>query len=153
MEMDIAGYIDHTLLKADATEEQVKQLCREAREYHFASVCVNSCHTELVTRELLDSGVKTCVVVGFPLGASLSGVKAFEAMKLERITAAKRSSKGWPKIYYATQIAVNPITILMFVNERELFEENYLRFVVNRLRSMLPVEEVPIRLLTRRHRQ
>lgn len=79
--MKIAGYIDHTLLKADATEEQIKQLCREAREYHFASVCVNSCHTELVTRELLDSGVKTCVVVGFPLGASLSEVKAFEAMK------------------------------------------------------------------------
>ncbi|MHC4431174.1 MAG: ribosome biogenesis GTPase Der [Planctomycetota bacterium] len=79
--------------------------------------------------------------------------KAFEAIKLERITAAKRSSRGWPKIYYATQIAVNPVTILMFVNEPELFEENYLRFVVNRLRSMLPIEEVPIRLLTRRHRQ
>jgi GTP-binding protein len=79
--------------------------------------------------------------------------KAFEAIKQERITAAKRSSRGWPKIYYATQVAVNPITILMFVNEPELFEENYLRFVVNRLRSMLPIEEVPIRLLTRRHRE
>jgi len=79
--------------------------------------------------------------------------KAFEAIKEERITAAKRSKGGWPKIYYATQIAVNPITILMFVNKPELFEENYLRFVVNRLRSMLPIEEIPIRLLTRRHRQ
>ena len=79
--------------------------------------------------------------------------KVFETIKQERITAAKRSSKGWPKIYYATQIAVNPVTILMFVNEPELFEENYLRFVVNRLRSMLPIEEVPIRLLTRRHRE
>ncbi|KPK43840.1 MAG: hypothetical protein AMJ65_04670 [Phycisphaerae bacterium SG8_4] len=79
--------------------------------------------------------------------------KAFETIKQERITAARRSNKGWPKIYYATQIAVNPITILMFVNEPELFEDNYLRFVVNRLRSMLPIEEVPIRLLTRRHRE
>ncbi len=79
--------------------------------------------------------------------------KAFEIIKEERITAAKRSAKGWPRIYYATQIAVNPITILMFVNKPELFEENYLRFVVNRLRSMLPIEEVPIRLLARRHRE
>jgi GTP-binding protein len=79
--------------------------------------------------------------------------KAFEIIREERISAAKRSTKGWPKIYYATQIAVNPITILMFVNKPELFEENYLRFVVNRLRSMLPIEEVPIRLLTRRHRE
>ena len=79
--------------------------------------------------------------------------KAFEILKEEKVTAAKRSAKGWPKIYYATQIAVNPITILMFVNEPELFEENYRRFIVNRLRSILPVEEVPIRLLARRHRQ
>ena len=79
--------------------------------------------------------------------------KAFEIIKQERISAAKRSTKGWPKIYYATQIAVNPITILMFVNKPELFEENYLRFMVNRLRSMLPIEEIPIRLLTRKHRE
>lgn len=79
--------------------------------------------------------------------------KAFEIIKEERITAARRSTKGWPKIYYATQIAVNPVTILMFVNQPELFEENYRRFIVNRLRSMLPVEEVPIRLLARRHRE
>ncbi|MHC4168936.1 MAG: ribosome biogenesis GTPase Der [Planctomycetota bacterium] len=79
--------------------------------------------------------------------------KAFEVIKEERVTAAKRSTKGWPRIYYATQIAINPVTILMFVNQPELFEENYLRFMVNRLRSMLPVEEVPIRLLARRHRE
>ena len=79
--------------------------------------------------------------------------KAFEIIKEERISAAKRNAKGWPKIYYATQIAVNPITILMFVNKPELFEENYLKFVGNRLRSMLPVEEIPIRLLMRRHRE
>ena len=78
--------------------------------------------------------------------------KAFDIIKEERITAAKRHKGGWPKIYYATQIAANPITILMFVNKPELFEENYLKFVANRLRTMLPIEEVPIRLLTRRHR-
>jgi GTP-binding protein len=78
--------------------------------------------------------------------------KAFEILKQEKITAARRGKNGWPKIYYATQIAVNPVTILMFVNRPELFEENYRRFIVNRLRTMLPIEEVPIRLLARRHR-
>ncbi|HUS71657.1 MAG TPA: ribosome biogenesis GTPase Der [Sedimentisphaerales bacterium] len=77
--------------------------------------------------------------------------KAFEAIKAERGGAAKRKA-GWPKIYYATQIAVNPITVLMFVNKPELFEENYMRFIKGRLQSMLPIGEVPIRLLTRRHR-
>jgi GTP-binding protein len=79
--------------------------------------------------------------------------KAFETIKQEKITAARRGKTGWPKMYYATQIAVNPVTILMFVNRPELFEENYRRFIVNRLRTMLPIEEVPIRLLARRHRE
>ena len=78
--------------------------------------------------------------------------KAFEAIKAERGGAAKRKA-GWPKIYYATQIAVNPITILMFVNKPELFEENYRRFIINRLRELLLVEEIPIRLLARSHRK
>jgi GTP-binding protein len=79
--------------------------------------------------------------------------KAFESIKKERIGIAKARKKGWPKIYYATQVAINPITILMFVNRPELFEENYRRFIVNRLRTMLPIEEVPIRLLARKHRK
>ena len=79
--------------------------------------------------------------------------KAFEIIKQEKIGTAKGKKKGWPKIYYVTQIAVNPITILMFVNRPELFEENYRRFIVNRLRTMLPIEEVPIRLLARKHRE
>ncbi|MGB2864990.1 MAG: ribosome biogenesis GTPase Der [Sedimentisphaerales bacterium] len=79
--------------------------------------------------------------------------KAFDSIKQEKAGAAKRGKTGWPKIYYVTQIAVNPITILMFVNRPELFEENYLRFIVNRLRSILPIEEVPIRLFTRKHRE
>jgi GTP-binding protein len=77
--------------------------------------------------------------------------KAFEVIKAERSGAAKRRSAGWPRIYYATQVAVSPVTILMFVNKPELFDENYRRFIVNRLKSMLPVEEVPIRLFARRH--
>jgi len=78
--------------------------------------------------------------------------KAFELIKQEKTSAAKRSNKGWPKIYYATQVAVNPVTILMFVNKPELFEENYRRFIVNRLRTILPIDEVPIKLLARPHR-
>jgi GTP-binding protein len=77
--------------------------------------------------------------------------KAFEAIKTEKAGSAKRKA-GWPKIYYATQIAVNPVTILMFVNKPELFEENYRRFILNRLQLMLPIAEVPIRLLVRSHR-
>ncbi len=78
--------------------------------------------------------------------------KVFEIIKTEKIGGAKGKG-GWPKIYYATQIAVNPITILMFVNNPELFEENYRRFIIGRLRELLPVEEVPIRLLARSHRK
>jgi GTP-binding protein len=79
--------------------------------------------------------------------------KAFETIKQERIGTSRGKKKGWPKIYYTTQIAVNPITILMFVNKSELFEENYLRYVVNRLRTLLLIEEVPIKLLARPHRK
>ncbi len=76
--MDIAKYIDHTILKPEATIEEVKKLCREAKEYNFASVCVNACYTKLVSTELKGSDVKTCVVVGFPLGAMTKEAKAFE---------------------------------------------------------------------------
>jgi len=79
--------------------------------------------------------------------------KAFEIIKEEKVGTAQGKKKGRPKLYYATQVAVNPVTILMFVNSPELFEENYRRFITNRLRSMLPVEEVPIRLLARAHRR
>jgi deoxyribose-phosphate aldolase len=76
--MDIAKYIDHTVLKPQASVEEVKKLCIEAREYNFASVCVNGCHTKLVSTELAGTDVKTCVVVGFPLGAMTKEAKAFE---------------------------------------------------------------------------
>jgi deoxyribose-phosphate aldolase len=78
--MDIAKYIDHTILKPEATVEDVKKLCKEAREYNFASVCVNGCYAALVSTELAGSDVKTCVVVGFPLGAMTKEAKAFETI-------------------------------------------------------------------------
>ncbi|NRT80631.1 deoxyribose-phosphate aldolase [Clostridium beijerinckii] len=76
--MNIAKYIDHTILKPEATVEDVKRLCREAKEYNFASVCVNGCYAKLVSSKLAGSEVKTCVVVGFPLGAMTKEAKAFE---------------------------------------------------------------------------
>ena len=76
---NIAGMIDHTLLKAAATSADIKKICAEAREYKFASVCVNSCYAKLVTDQLAGTGVKTCCVVGFPLGAMSTEAKAYEA--------------------------------------------------------------------------
>ena len=73
------SFIDHTLLKADATVEQITKLCQEAREYRFASVCVNSCWVRLCSELLRGSGVAVCTVVGFPLGAMIPEAKAFEA--------------------------------------------------------------------------
>lgn len=78
-ERNIARYIDHTLLKANATEDQIRKLCEEAREYQFASVCVNTCYVPLAAELLKGSGVKTCCVVGFPLGAMSTEAKAYEA--------------------------------------------------------------------------
>jgi GTP-binding protein len=78
--------------------------------------------------------------------------KAFEIIKAQNTGATRRGKSGWPKIYYAAQIALNPVTILMFVNRPELFEEVYRKYIVNRLRELLPIAEVPIRLLLRKHR-
>lgn len=69
---------DHTILKAEATTAQVKKICEEAREHQFASVCVNSCYTSYVAEQLKGSGVKTCTVVGFPLGQMSTKAKAAE---------------------------------------------------------------------------
>lgn len=79
--MNIASYIDHTILAADATQEKIEKLCQEAREWHFASVCVNTCWAKLCAKLLEGSGVNVCVVVGFPLGAMSTEAKAFEAKK------------------------------------------------------------------------
>jgi len=76
---DLAKYIDHTLLKPEASKDQIDILCDEAIKYHFYSVCVNSSWVEYCVRKLGGSGVKTCAVVGFPLGAMDRGAKSFEA--------------------------------------------------------------------------
>lgn len=77
--MELASRVDHTLLRPDASRTAVEQLCREALAFGFASVCVNPCHVATVAAKLRGSGVKTCTVIGFPLGASTTAVKAFEA--------------------------------------------------------------------------
>lgn len=79
--MNLAKYIDNTLLKPAATAQQIRELCEESIEYGFASVCVNPAHVELAAGLLAGSGVKTCTVIGFPLGANTGAVKAFEAEK------------------------------------------------------------------------
>lgn len=80
-EAEIARLIDHTMLKADATETEVRALCAEALEYGFASVCVNPWYVALCAELLAGSTVRVCTVVGFPLGATLPQVKTFEAQK------------------------------------------------------------------------
>jgi len=79
LQRPVAAMIDHTILKADATREEVVQICREARQYGFASVCVNSYWVPLVRAELAGSPVKVCTVVGFPLGATSTAAKVAEA--------------------------------------------------------------------------
>lgn len=77
----LASMIDHTLLKPEATELQIRQLCDEAKRYGFASVCVNPAYVKLCAELLKGSPVRVCTVVGFPLGATLPEVKAFEAQQ------------------------------------------------------------------------
>jgi deoxyribose-phosphate aldolase len=79
MQLPLNKYIDHTLLKPDATRAMIEAVCAEARTHDFASVCVNTCWTALVTDLLAGSTVKTCVTVGFPLGANTTLTKVFEA--------------------------------------------------------------------------
>jgi deoxyribose-phosphate aldolase len=75
---DIAKYIDHTLLKPDATKESILEIVNEAKEYEFASVCVNPHWVSLCYSELKDTPVKVCTVIGFPLGATSTAAKVFE---------------------------------------------------------------------------
>ena len=77
--MELNRYIDHTLLKATATERDIINLCNEAKEHKFFSVCINSCYIPLAKQLLKGSSVKICTVVGFPLGATATETKVFEA--------------------------------------------------------------------------
>lgn len=76
--MKLNKYIDHTILKPETTKEQVAQILAEAKEYDFASVCVNPTWVSFAAQELKDSNVKVCTVIGFPLGANTPALKAFE---------------------------------------------------------------------------
>ena len=78
MENKIANMIDHTVLKATTTKEDVVKVCKEAKENQFFSVCINPTHIELAKKELEGSNVKVCTVIGFPLGANTPEVKGFE---------------------------------------------------------------------------
>jgi deoxyribose-phosphate aldolase len=77
----VAGMIDHTLLKPDATKTDIQKLCREAAEFHFATVCVNPAWVALAASLLRGSGVGVCSVVGFPLGATTADVKHYETRR------------------------------------------------------------------------
>jgi deoxyribose-phosphate aldolase len=82
--LDLAKYIDHTLLKPDATLEEIDTMCAEAVEYGFASVCINPTWVKRTAQNLRGSDVKTCTVIGFPLGANTTEIKAMEARKALR---------------------------------------------------------------------
>jgi deoxyribose-phosphate aldolase len=79
--MNYANYIDHTLLKADATEKDIKKLCKEAKEYGFYSVCINPGYVRTAKKALKGSDVKVCTVIGFPLGANTTKTKIFETKR------------------------------------------------------------------------
>jgi deoxyribose-phosphate aldolase len=79
IDQNIARMIDHTLLKPDATPDEIRDLCKEARTYNFASVCVNPCYVKMCRDLLRGSSVKVCTVIGFPLGSTTTEVKRAEA--------------------------------------------------------------------------
>ena len=86
---DLAKIIDHTYLKPDGDREQIEKLCAEAREHHFASVCVNTTMVHLAAELLKDSGVNVCAVIGFPLGSATTASKVFEAQEAVRCGAVE----------------------------------------------------------------
>lgn len=79
--MEKAKYIDHTILNATATYDDILKLCNEANKYHFMSVCINPCNVSLAHKLLEGSDVLVCTVIGFPLGANTSDVKAYETTR------------------------------------------------------------------------
>ncbi|OIQ29027.1 MAG: deoxyribose-phosphate aldolase [Bacteroidetes bacterium MedPE-SWsnd-G2] len=82
--MNLNQYIDHTLLKASATEGEILELCKEANAYDFKTVCVNSCYVSLAKQSLENSKVGVCTVIGFPLGAMSTEAKVYEAKKAKQ---------------------------------------------------------------------
>lgn len=130
---DIAAWIDHTLLKPEATAEQIKTLCQEARQYQFASVCINPAYVPLAAGLLADSPVLVCTVVGFPLGADLPTHKALETLAcinagaveidmVQNVGALKGQAYGqvWNEIEAVAQIAHNQRAIVKVILETAL---------------------------------
>jgi deoxyribose-phosphate aldolase len=137
-DLNLAGMIDHTLLKPDATLDQIAQLCYEAKKYGFASVCVNPTHVRLCADLLKGSKVKVCTVVGFPLGASEPEVKAFEAqsaidhgateidmvinigaLKSKDFETVARDIRGVVQVSHAAGVLVKVILETALLNEEE----------------------------------
>lgn len=92
---ELAALIDHTALKPETTPAQIEQLCREAMAYRFASVCVNPIYVPVVSRLLEGTGVKTCAVVGFPLGANSTQIKVNETREMIRFGAQEIDMVLW----------------------------------------------------------
>ncbi len=112
---DIARCIDHTILKPDTTDADIKKICHEAREYKFASVCASPSYVPLVAKELYNSGVDVCTVVGFPSGAHMPEVKALEARRAIRdganeidmvINVGALKSKNYDLVYRDIRMVV-----------------------------------------------
>lgn len=133
--MNLAKMIDHTILKPDTTSETVDRYCKEALEYGFASVCVNSVHVPRVSEALRGSQVKTCCVVGFPLGAMLTSAKAFEAAEAVRsgaeevdmvINIGAMKDKNWDLVesdIAAVVTAARPALVKVIIETCLLTEE------------------------------
>ena len=119
----IAHYIDHTALTAEKTDADILKLSDEAIEHQFFSVCINSCHIPLAKQKLAGSNVKICTVVGFPLGANLSSVKAFETQ--EAIAAGANEidmviNVGWIKSNKWSAVKEDIQTVLNACNGKPL---------------------------------
>ena len=136
--LDIARMIDHTLLKPDATQQEIAQLCFEARKYGFASVCVNPTWVSLCAQLLQGSPVKVCTVIGFPLGATSSEAKAFEtetaikqgateidmvinigALKARDLETVAKDIRGVVNVAHARGIIVKVIIETVLLNDEE----------------------------------
>ena len=137
-EPGLARMIDHTLLKPDATPDQIAQLCFEARKYQFASVCINPTWVKLCAQLLEGSPVKVCTVIGFPLGASASEVKAFEtgnaidhgateidmvinvgALKARELETVARDIRGVVSVAHARGMIVKVILETVLLDDEE----------------------------------
>ncbi|MBK9293759.1 MAG: deoxyribose-phosphate aldolase [Oligoflexia bacterium] len=133
--IDLAPMIDHTLLKPDASHEQIKKLCQEAMEYKFATVCVNSSNVGLAAQLLKGSNVKPIAVVGFPLGASTASAKAFETLEAIRegaleidtvINIGALKSRNYREVYVdirAVVEAAGNIPVKVILETSQLNEE------------------------------